>query len=246
VNGEPAISFDLDGARAVFTTRAAPGQGRGPESSRLAVEMLGVPHVARLRQIHGDRVVVVTKGCVPAESPDRTEAFFGYGDALVSSRDDLALGIVTADCIPLLLADREGRRAAAAAHAGWRGVVAGIVERTLEVLDRSFGVAPSALVALAGPAAGGCCYEVGPEVVEELAKGLPGPADPHDWLRPGRGERPHVDLRAVLRRRLLAAGVPPDAIHSVAECTICSGDRWPSWRREGNDAGRILAAIAIR
>lgn len=154
-------------------------------------------------------------------------------DAAVSRAGGPAVGVVTADCVPILLAV-EGGAAVAAVHAGWRGLAAGVVEATIERLRSA--VPGRALVAAVGPAAGGCCYEVGLEVIAALA-----PAARR--VAPGPRGRPLLDLGGVTVDRLRAAGVAPDAIERVGPCTIC-GTGWPSYRREGDRAGRALAFIA--
>lgn len=239
-----SLVFEMEGARAAFTTRAVEGAGRGDGAAEAIVRDLAVSRVARLQQVHGDRVVLVADG-TPMEAPAGAPVvFLGDGDALATSRRDLALAVVTADCVPLLLADRRGR-AVAAVHAGWRGAAAGIALRAVEALARHWDVAAAEIDLLLGPAAGGCCYEVGDEVVAAL-EGIAPAGTPRDaWVRPGGRGRPHVDLRGLLRAQLAAAGIAPEAIRASSECTICAGDRWPSWRREGSGAGRIWAAVSL-
>jgi polyphenol oxidase len=154
-------------------------------------------------------------------------------DAALSRAGGPAVGVVTADCVPILLAV-EGGAAVAAVHAGWRGLAAGVVEATIERLRTA--VPGRALVAAVGPAAGGCCYEVGLEVIAALAPAA-------QRLAPGPRGRPLLDLGGVTVDRLRAAGVAPDAIERVGPCTIC-GAGWPSYRRDGDRAGRALAFIA--
>ncbi len=177
----------------------------------------------RPRQVHG--AVVAEPGDAGAPAVP--------ADAALSRAGGPTVGVVTADCVPLLLAI-EGGAAVAAVHAGWRGVAAGVIEAAVERLRTA---APGrALVAAIGPAAGGCCYEVGPEVIAALA-----PAPPR--VEPGPHGRPLLDLRGVVADRLREAGLDPDAIEQVGPCTIC-GAGWPSYRREGEGAGRALAFVA--
>lgn len=240
----PALVFDLEGARVSFTTRAVEGAGRGDGAATAIARELAVMRVARLQQVHGDRVVLVSDGTPLEAAPGAPVVFLGDGDALVTTRRDVALAVVTADCVPLLFADRRGR-AVAAVHAGWRGAAAGIALRAVEALAHPGGIAAGDLDVLLGPAAGGCCYEVGNEVVTAL-DGIAPAGTPRDaWVRPGGRGRPHVDLRALLRLQLVAAGIEPEAIRVSSDCTICAGERWPSWRREGSGAGRIWAAVSL-
>jgi hypothetical protein len=176
-----------------------------------------------LKQVHG---AVVVKA--PWEGTPEA-------DAATADAPGLLLGIQTADCLPLLLVD-PGRRVVAAAHAGWRGTVAGVAGRTVAAMVE-LGCAPSALLAALGPAIGQCCYEVGEEV--QHAFGPEGVS----WFRPGSRGRPHLDLRQANVRQLVVAGVSPQAIHHVDECTACHPDLYHSFRREGPGGGRMLSYI---
>lgn len=176
----------------------------------------------RPRQVHG---AAVAEPGVAAAPP-------APADAALSRTGGPAVGVVTADCVPLLLA-AEGGAAVAAVHAGWRGLAAGVLEAAIERLRTA---APGrALVAAIGPAAGGCCYEVGPEVIEAVA-----PAARR--VAPGPRGRPLLDLRGVAEDRLRRAGLAPGSIERVGPCTVC-GQGWPSYRRDGERAGRALAFI---
>lgn len=121
----------------------------------------GMPLIA-MRQIHSD-VVLITPA-VP-ESPQT-------GDALATKTPNLLLGVQTADCVPILLADLRNR-AVAAVHAGWRGTLARIVVKTLGRMQMEFGTQPKDVVAALGPAVGRCCYEVGAEVAQAFATQFP-------------------------------------------------------------------------
>lgn len=139
---------------------------------------------------------------------------------------------MTADCIPALIATADGLTVAAV-HAGWRGLAAGVLEAAVRSLLASS--PPSGLRVALGPSASGCCYEVGPEVLLALAL-----AARH--VTPTANGHARLDLRGVAADRLVAAGVPDGSIERVGPCTICSHD-WPSYRREGRGAGRILAFV---
>lgn len=136
----------------------------------------------------------------------------------------VAIGVRTADCVPVLLQAPDGTTAAI--HVGWRGAADRIVERWLTTRQRA-GAPADGWVAALGPAADGCCYEVGPEVAAAL--GLP----------PRQGT---IDLRAVLAERLRGLGC--EIVERVGPCTICGGPPWASWRRQGPAAGRNIAWIA--
>ncbi|MFN7966927.1 MAG: peptidoglycan editing factor PgeF [Acidobacteriota bacterium] len=177
------------------------------------------PKPWRPRQVHGAVLVDLT-----APNLDPPEA-----DGTIARAPGLPIGVVTADCIPLLFA-HPNRVVVAAVHAGWRGLAAGILERTVEALE-----GPEGWRVALGPAAGGCCYEVGVEVLEALQPA----ASFHTATRPGHSR---LDLRGVAVDRLLKAGVHQPLIEVIGPCTICSGG-WPSYRRDGHKAGRMLSWI---
>lgn len=191
-----------------------------------------------LRQVHGIRAVraEALPAGVLAGQPDGGPV---EGDAIVAGTPGLAVGIVTADCVPILVAAEDGRTVAAI-HAGWRGLAAGIIESGIEAM----GVAPARLAAAIGPAARGCCYEVDEPVARALeqryAGQLPG------LLVPGRPERYQLDLPALAGRILARLGLAPDRIgRAHCLCTICTpGPRFESYRRDGAAAGRLRHFIA--
>lgn len=191
-----------------------------------------------LRQVHGVRAVHAE----PPPSPARSGPQAGgleEADAIVSGTPGLAVGIVTADCVPILVAAADGRRVAAI-HAGWRGLAAGVIEGGIEAM----GIAPEQLVAAIGPAARGCCYEVDAPVAGALAQRyaalLPG------VLVPGRPGRHQLDLPALAGRILEALGLAPLRLGlAQCHCTICTpGPRFESYRRDGAAAGRLRHFIS--
>jgi len=202
----------------------------GPETreeshARVARALASHGRLLLLKQVHGVAV---------AEAPwDGTPE----ADAAFTASAGLLLGIQTADCFPLLVVDPR-RRLAAAAHAGWKGTAKGIASRTVFALVAR-GSDARDLVAALGPGIGPCCYEVG----EELRPAL-GPAGA-PFFRPGPNGRPHLDLRAANARQLLDAGLRPEAIHHVDECTRCRADLYPSFRRDGRAAGRMISFVGF-
>lgn len=217
--------------------------------------------VVGLRQIHSDIIHVVGSAKVPhhEQAPQ--------GDALISCEPGALLVVQTADCIPILLADTK-HRAVAAIHSGWRGTTRRIAEKTLGRMQMEFGTRPQDVIAALGPGIGGCCYEVGHEVVREFAAKFPdarewfegpfdalenGDSDPNwlPWLTmrpPGHAPpapRAQLDLIAANRAMLTAAGIAPDKIQSSGFCTSCRSDLFFSYRRE-RTTGRLMAAIGIR
>ena len=180
-------------------------------------EKLGAPPIqTQLNQVHSSRVIQAQAG--PC----------GEGDALITDESGLLLEIVTADCVPVLLATGE---AIAAVHAGWRGMAADILENTLNALEGSV------VKAWIGPAIGGCCYEVSEEVVDAVTRAA---RVAETVRRPAKG-RPFLDLRQEARFRLRQGGV--EEVEVIGPCTKCSRKGLHSYRRDGERAGRNRAWI---
>jgi YfiH family protein len=178
-----------------------------------------------LHQIHSD---IVRATFAAAEETE--------GDGLVTDQPGELLGVRTADCLPLLLLDRQNR-AVAAVHAGWRGAAAGIASLAVERMTDDFGTQPNQLEALIGPCIGSDHYEVGPEVAEQF---------PPEVILEIQGKpRPFLDLVAANRLQLQDAGVPGRAIHCANLCSYTREDWFYSYRRSA-DAGRMLAVIGLR
>ena len=164
--------------------------------------------IFQVSQVHGTRAAMA-----PCE---RTEE----ADAIVATEPETAVGVRVADCVPILLADSK-TGAAAAVHAGWRGVVAGVIASAMK--RHAFDLAAI------GPCIGPCCFEIGDDVIEKL--------------RPHVRDR-HGDLRAAVRAQLAAAGL--ENIDDVQGCTKCDASRFFSFRRDGEASGRHLAVISTR
>ncbi len=184
-----------------------------------------------LRQVHSDSARFVARA--PRE-PLR-------GDALVTRRPGLLLVIRTADCLPVLLVD-EDRRAVAAVHCGWRGTLNGILEKTVEGMNRRYGTDPARLLAAFGPCIGAGCYEVMDDVRGRFVRA----GFPARVFRPlsGRPGRYLFDLAAANRFQLLRAGLRRQNVFSTGVCTHCDV-RYPSYRRDSHAAGRMLSFIGL-
>ena len=193
-----------------------------------AVGMAGWP-VLRLKQVHSD-IVHDMKDTSAANEPFE-------GDASITQLGGAVLGIQTADCVPVLLADTKGH-AVAAIHAGWRGTAARITQKTVARLARDYGVPAADLIAVIGPHNAVCCYEVGEEVAEAMN-------DPTTIFRKPEWAKPHLNQALANQRQLIAAGIPENQIVVSNLCTQCRGDLFFSYRREGKRAGRMLSVIGI-
>ncbi|MBI3767981.1 MAG: polyphenol oxidase family protein [Deltaproteobacteria bacterium] len=165
------------------------------------------------------------------------------GDALVTASADVILTIRTADCVPILLV-APGARAVAAVHAGWRGLLAGVVERSVAALGERYGARPATIEAALGPAIGACCYEFGAEHQQRFVARY-GATAATAW-RPGSSERGHLDVRSLAALALRTAGLNPRAIRTLGPCTAEHLETLHSYRRDGARAGRQLSYIGWR
>lgn len=183
-----------------------------------------------LRQVHGIEVLHVSAPA-PDEQAAQAEA---EADAAVTRVPGVVLAIQTADCLPVVFAAFDGSEVAAA-HAGWRGLAAGVLEATLAAM-RS---APQDFVVWLGPAAGPGAYEIGAEVRDAFVNRDADAATAFTQTRP---DHWHVDLYALARMRLIAAGVPGDAIHGGDHCTISEPEAFFSHRRDQR-TGRMATLV---
>ena len=188
-----------------------------------------------MRQVHGDRIRVLDgDGPLPEGLPEC--------DGLISDRPGVALGIRTADCVPLFFVDR-ARRVIGAAHAGWRGTALGIAARMVETFAGRFSSRREDLLAVIGPAIGPCCYQVDAPVFEAFSA-LPG-ADL--FLRPCKElGRWMADLALANRLQIREAGVPSENIYTSGLCTSCRQDLFFSHRAGGGRAGRQINLLMLR
>jgi polyphenol oxidase len=194
--------------------------------------LAGLPW-ATVRQVHGSTVVQVGRAGLPAGPPEAKPPL-AEADALVTSDEGVVLVVLVADCVPVLLVDPE-RRVAAAVHAGWRGLAAGVVEAAAAALAAAGGRLGAA-TALVGPAAGACCYEVGEDVRERVAERYPAAA------ATTRAGRPSLDLAAGVVEALGRAGLTAPRV--AGECTIHQPERHFSYRRDGA-TGRQAGIVAL-
>ena len=195
-------------------------------------------------QQHGVDVRTV-RNVEDTRQPEKALGETVYCDALTTATQRILVGVKTADCVPILLADaRTG--ACAAVHAGWRGTVSQIVARTLENMSGEYGTRPGDVCAAIGPAAGGCCYEVGREVIEAFRETF---HDAGALFTPTRDGHARVDLQRANREQLTAAGLSPENIHTAPLCTMCRPDLFFSYRREKRlhgRTGRLLGVVGRR
>jgi len=231
------------------------------ENHRLLAARLGydLDGLYLARQVHGATGVLV-------EDQTRADVARRDADYLVTARTGITVGVITADCVGVLLAD-PALPVVAAVHAGWRGLVAGVLSAAVRSMTE-LGARPDRIRAALGPSIGPCCFEVGQEVVEAFCESFPdvprrllAPYGPAPWqspppgslsdstaAAPGKsllGARSHVDLWAATRISLERAGLAPGHITQPPGCTRCEADLYHSYRRDGPRMGQQIAVIGI-
>ncbi len=219
---------------------SAPEPLRHPLLSHLGVDhgfglrgFAGPPGLRRPRQVHGISVIRAQQFAAQGPPPE--------ADAVVSDQPGVRIAVVTADCVPILLADDDGRLVAAV-HAGWRGLAGGVVDACMAALRERTGSAKK-VAAVIGPHIGACCYEVDEPVLDafraRFSAALPRAVRP---TRPGHAA---LDLGLLAREALLAAGVSARRVGSLeGACTACDAERFYSYRRDGPKTGRLVHFIA--
>ena len=218
----------------------------------VAGEMIGKAGfvLVNVRQIHSAITRVIREEDEPLTGKLQTPEGKAVleGDGLMTNLPGVMLGVGTADCVPVLVADVK-KRAVAAFHAGWRGTVARIVEQGIARMTDEYGSQPQDLIAAIGPGIGACCYAVGEEVRTAFSSQFD---YAEELFLSDRKADPsiYVDLWKANQRQLLAAGIEPSKITAIGECTACSRDeqgrpRYFSHRGEHGVAGRMLSVVGI-
>jgi YfiH family protein len=206
---------------------------RVEENRRLVAAAAGFDpaQLVSMRHVHGTRVWRVG-------DPDTGNEEF---DGLVCDRPRAVLGAFAADCTPMLFVDPV-HRVVGAAHAGWRGTVAGVAQNVVARMVQDLGADPREIRVALGPSIGPCCFEVGPEVVAEFTARVPGRAG----LVVEGPRKQHLDLRVAQRALLEEAGVRPEHIDDAPPCTRCNPERFFSYRRDGREGGIHMGFIGLR
>ncbi len=216
------------------------------ENLRRIARLLEIPpeKILWAEQVHGDRVLEVSGGLTGPAAAGRSGRIRPpfQADGLMTGEPGLYLGVLTADCLPLLFFDpRLG--VVAAVHAGWRGTLRRIAARAVDRLARTFGCRPTDLEVACGASIGPCCYEVGHEVAErflEAERGYTG------HVRRTAAGRWHLDLYGINRHQMIEAGIRGTRIFHLPLCTRCRPDLFFSVRAQGKVTGRQIALIGIR
>lgn len=199
--------------------------------TRVRLALPGLEPV-RMQQVHGARAVLVESASQPV----------GEADAMLTTVPGLALAVMTADCVPIL-AHAPAHGAVLAAHAGWKGSLAGVAVAALRLAAERLAIPPAAWRVALGPAIGSCCYQVEADIGRRFADRWGGAAMADAW-QPA-GSHGQLDLRRANRAILAAAGVEPEAIVEVGPCTACAAADWFSHRHSAGRAGRQASLIGL-
>ena len=216
-------AFGHDDLIAVLSNRRYPGEGRSGRISFVRTVGLNSDNLAFPKQIHSGYVEIASRpGIVP-----NTDGIISPGGSIVCS-------IQVADCIPLFLADPLNG-IIGLVHAGWRGVEKRIIPDTVNKMVRKGG-SRDGIIAFMGPSIRQCCFEIGPDVSKKF---------PIDCLINGNGDRSFLDLQRVATNQLIHSQILAKNILSSEECTKCNPDKYFSYRRSGEKAGRMISVIGL-
>jgi hypothetical protein len=192
---------------------------------------LGTSDVVSMQQVHGTELTII------GDPPDKAPVC----DGIFTRREDVALVVQTADCVPMLMWDPD-QNVVAAVHAGWRGTLGRIAEKAADMFLSRFSSRSESIYVALGPAIGPCCYEVGPEVVDAYTRQL---TSADELFSTGPRGRQHLDVIEANRRQLVASGISEDRIFSTEMCTSCDNGFLYSYRKEGEGTGRLYGAISV-
>lgn len=205
------------------------------ENYRLAAADLGLDFnsIVAARQTHSDNIRIV-------EAFDRgkgvtKESDIQDTDGLVTAEKNLPLAVFSADCYPVLLADKN-KKAVAAVHSGWRGTLAGISSKAVSVMEEHFKVSPENIIAAVGPGIGKCCFETELDVASKFEM---------RFVTEKGGGKFLINLPEVIRQGLLANGLKQENIFISGRCTVCESDKFYSYRTHREKTGRMAAFISL-
>lgn len=239
----PEGHFVFDGLPPQFvagfsTRKLVPDGMSGAAASARLASALGFENaeIARVFQVHGNAITELHGPAIPGRNE-----LNGQADALVTSEPERLLVVSTADCVPVLLADPDSGWMAAI-HAGWRGAAKRIVTATLALLAER-GCPAGRLFAFIGPSISQPAYEVGPEVVSAIRAAFPDGTCPGSAIQAGSGDRSYLDVALLTESELLQGGVAASRILRPPLCTASGPELFPSYRRDGPRAGRIVTGI---
>ncbi|MSP38076.1 MAG: peptidoglycan editing factor PgeF [Deltaproteobacteria bacterium] len=186
--------------------------------------------VVTMQQVHGDNILEIT---------DKKMKEAGEADGMVTAENGVYLGVLTADCVPILFIAPK-QKLVAAVHAGWRGTLAGIAEKAVRLFQDRHNVDASELEVALGPSIGVCCYEVNDDVAQPLMKKWGSLTTPSIAVKDG---KPHINLSRLNRDILREAGVPGKQLFQVGPCTRCAAEDFYSYRGAGGETGRQIGVV---
>lgn len=230
-DGYKFLTYEIGKAKFVFST-ASNGLNfnkslpEGIENLDKLKEWFGVEDVAYGNQVHSD-IVTYFKNSIE------------NGDGLVSSTKNLALGVFTADCVPILLYDKE-KEAISAVHSGWKGTANVIAMKAVYKMKECFKSEPKDIIAIVGPHNRKCCYEVGNEVIEEFKnQGI------YKNIEINEGNK--LNLYACIEAQLLDSGLKTENIIDLNYCTFCSQEnKFHSYRKSKDGSGRMFSFVFLK
>lgn len=195
---------------------------------KIFIRSLGytVNDIVSANQVHGDNIALVNEKNRGSVIPET--------DAIITNTPDLPLMLCFADCVPVLFADEENL-AVGVAHAGWKGTVKHIAEKTFKAMQENFGTKPENCFVAIAPSIGSCCYQVGEEVLKSCDKNFV----------VERENKFYLDLQEYNKAQLIQLGLPEENIEISGDCTCCKSSWYFSYRKN-NPTGRIAACIGIR
>jgi YfiH family protein len=186
--------------------------------------------IVTMKQVHGDRLI---------EVKDTNVKEAGEADGMVTREKNIFLGVLTADCVPMLFLARE-QKIVAVVHSGWRGTLEGIAGKTVKFLLENHGVLPSELEVALGPSIDACCYQIGRDVEQPLIEQW---AELASSSLQTRDNVTYLHLRNLNQAILHRAGIPQSQIFRVGPCTSCAKEEFFSYRREKKETGRQISFI---
>ena len=214
-------NIDRSNIRAFFTTKNI-CKGRRPSKKLLAEEFdLSEDNIYLPLQEHTNKIHLLKSGLVPV-----------VADAVITARKNVLIGVLVADCVPVLLYDK-AKEVIGAVHAGWRGTAGRILPDTITMMHEKFSSSPADISMAIGPSIRQCCYKVGEEVRESV---LAATGEGEFFVR--KSESCFVDLAAANRLQALDAGISDENLWLSGECTFCKPDKYNSYRYLKENAGR--------
>ena len=224
--------FEQPGIKHFFTTREY--------SDHLSAPFVDRKTLVMVNQVHGDDIFIIDKPVDGIASLLR-EASQSQCDALITNQCDIGIGVVTADCLPVLIYDPV-HSVIAAVHAGWKGTIKGILSKVICRMVYKFKCLADDIIVGMGPAIGACCYAVGETVIEPFKSTVP------EWgkyLTPEEDGKAKLDLTALNIRQIEDAGILTKNIFTMRLCTYCNRDLFFSYRRDGAGTGRMTSGIMM-